>query len=135
MRFNHPDDIIALTPEWKGERFPDGRPKVPDHYLDAIRNMTLEELWKPIFLKGYENQFLAMKSLHPEFKENGELNCKLIGRAVTAAYGPKRPDYYEASMAQARPPTSGSLTRWWTGTSSSSTCTTKSIRGPLWAGT
>ncbi len=102
MRFNHPDDIIALTPEWKGERFPDGRPKVPDHYLDAIRNMTLEELWKPIFLKGYENQFLAMKSLHPEFKENGELNCKLIGRAVTAAYGPKRPDYYEASMAQAR---------------------------------
>ena len=102
MRFNHPDDIIALTPEWKGERFPDGRPKVPDHYLDAIRNMTLEELWKPIFLKGYENQFLAMKSLHPEFKENGGLNCKLIGRAVTAAYGPKRPDYYEASMAQAR---------------------------------
>ena len=64
--------------------------------------MTLEELWKPIFLKGYENQFLAMKSLHPEFKENGGLNCKLIGRAVTAAYGPKRPDYYEASMAQAR---------------------------------
>ena len=102
MRFNHPDDIIALTPEWKGERFPDGRPKVPDHYLDAIRSMTLEELWKPIFLKGYENQFLALKSLHPEFKENGELNCKLIGRAVTAAYGPKRPDYYEASMAQAR---------------------------------
>ena len=45
MRFNHPDDIIALTPEWKGERFPDGRPKVPDHYLDAIRSMTLEELW------------------------------------------------------------------------------------------
>ena len=102
MRFNHPDDIIALTPDWKGERFPNGRPKVPDHYLDAIRNMTLEELWKPIFLKGYENQFLAMKSLHPEFKENGGLNCKLIGRAVTAAYGPKRPDYYEASMAQAR---------------------------------
>ena len=102
MRFNHPDDIIALTPDWKGERFPNGRPKVPDHYLDAIRSMTLEELWKPIFLKGYENQFLALKSLHPEFKENGELNCKLIGRAVTAAYGPKRPDYYEASMAQAR---------------------------------
>ena len=30
MRFNNRDDIIALTPQWKGERFPDGRPKVPD---------------------------------------------------------------------------------------------------------
>ncbi len=101
MRFSHPEDIIALTPDWKGERTPDGRPKVPDSYLDALRNMTLEELWKPIFVKGYENQFLAMKSIHPEFKENGELNCKLIGRAVTAAYGPFRPDYYATSMAQA----------------------------------
>ncbi len=101
MRFNNPEDIIALTPEWKGERFPDGRPKVPDSYLDALRNMTLEELWKPIFVKGYENQFIAMKSIHPEFKENGDLNCKLIGRAVTAAYGPLRPDYHDASMAQA----------------------------------
>ena len=102
MRFNNPEDIIALTPEWTGERFPDGRPKVPDSYLDALRNMTLEELWKPIFIKGYENQFLAMKSVHPEFKESGELNCKLIGRAVTAAYGPFRPDYFAASCAQAK---------------------------------
>ncbi len=101
MKFNDREEIIALTPEWKGERFPDGRPKVPDSYLDALRKMTLEELWKPIFVKGYENQFLAMKSIHPEFKENGDLNCKLIGRAVTAAYGPYRPDYHETSMAQA----------------------------------
>ena len=101
MRFNNSEDIISLTPEWKGERFPDGRPKVPDKYLDALRGMTLEELWKPIFVQGYENQFLEMQSLHPEFKENGDLNCKLIGRAVTAAYGPTRPDYYAASMAQA----------------------------------
>ncbi len=101
MRFNNREDIIALTPEWTGERFPDGRPKVPDSYLDALRTMTLEELWKPIFVKGYENQFLAMKSIHPEFKENGDLNCKLVGRAVTAAYGPFRPDYHQASMDQA----------------------------------
>ncbi len=101
MKFNVREEIIALTPEWKGERFPDGRPKVPDSYLDALRKMTLEELWKPIFVKGYENQFLAMKSIHPEFKENGDLNCKLIGRAVTAAYGPFRPDYHDTSMAQA----------------------------------
>lgn len=97
MRFDNREDIIAITPEWTGERFPDGRPKVADKYLDALYNMTLEELWKPIFVQGYENQFVAMKSLHPEFKENGEVNCKLVGRAVTAVYAPTRPDYYKAS--------------------------------------
>lgn len=113
MRFNHPDDVIALTPEWKGERFADGRPKVPDKYLDAIRKMTLEELWKPIFLKGYANQFLAMDCLHPEFKDSGELNCKLIGRAVTAAYGPARPDYFDASNKQAAAEGRSGLANQW----------------------
>ena len=113
MRFNYPEDVIALTPEWKGERFEDGRPKVPDRYLDEIRKMTLEELWKPIFLKGYVNQFLAMDCLHPEFKENGDLNCKLIGRAVTAAYGPARPDYFEASNKQAASEGRSGLANQW----------------------
>ena len=61
-------------------------PRVPDSWLDALRKMTLEEVWKPIFVEGYENQFVAMQSLYPEFKANGDLNCKLIGRAVTASY-------------------------------------------------
>lgn len=101
MRFNHPDDVASLTPQWKGERFPDGRPKVADKYLDALYEMTLEELWKPIFVQGYENQFLAINSLHPEFKEDGTVNRKLVGRAVTAVYAPTRPDYHAASYAQA----------------------------------
>ena len=97
-QFNSREDIIALTPLWKGERFPDGRPKVPDRYLEALREMTLEELWKPIFVQGYENQFISMKSLYPEFESNGDLNHKLIGRAVTAVYAPTRPDYFQVMM-------------------------------------
>ena len=97
-QFNSREDIIALTPLWKGERFPDGRPKVPDRYLEALREMTLEELWKPIFVKGYENQFISMKSLYPEFDAKGDLNKKLIGRAVTAVYAPTRPDYFQVMM-------------------------------------
>ena len=85
-----------------GERLEDGRPKVADKYLDALYGMTLEELWKPIFVKGYESQFIAMKSLHPEFKEDGTVNRKLVGRAVTAMYAPVRPDYKEAMNAMAR---------------------------------
>lgn len=113
MYFNNPEDVIALTSQWKGERFPDGRPKVPDFYLDEIRKMTLEELWKPIFVQGYENQFLAMPSLHPEFKEDGSLNCKMIGRAVTAAYAPTRPDLaaYTRSLAD-RKGMSGTPNQW-----------------------
>ena len=29
MNFNVREEIIAMTPQWKGERLPDGRPHVP----------------------------------------------------------------------------------------------------------
>lgn len=77
MQFATREEIIQMTPLWKGERFEDGRPRVPDRYLDALYHMTLEELWKPIFLQGYEHQFVSIKPLHPEFKENGSVNRKL----------------------------------------------------------
>ena len=102
MLFMTREEMIAMTPLWKGERFEDGRPKVADRYLDALYDMTLEELWKPIFVKGYETQFIAIKPLHPEFKEDGTVNRKLVGRAVTAVYAPTRPDYFEASFAMAK---------------------------------
>ena len=57
MHFNVKEDIIQLTSKWTGERFPDGRPRVPDKYLEALKGMTLEEVWKPIFVLGYESQF------------------------------------------------------------------------------
>lgn len=89
MRYNVREEIIALTPEWKGERFPDGRPKVPDYYLEALRGMTLEEIWKPLFVKGYDNQFEGkLRRLHDDER-------KLIGRAVTSAFVPTRPDLHQ----------------------------------------
>lgn len=39
MRINDRQTIIELTPLWKGERFPDGRPKVPQKYLDEMLDM------------------------------------------------------------------------------------------------
>ena len=36
MHFNDREKIIELTPLWKGERLPDGRPKVEDKYLNAF---------------------------------------------------------------------------------------------------
>lgn len=94
IRFYDPETVIQLTPLWKGERFADGRPKVPDRVLEALKSMTLEEVWKPIFLKGYESQFEGnLKTLHNDGR-------KLIGRAVTCCYAPTRPDLFDVMMNQ-----------------------------------
>jgi hypothetical protein len=39
------EQLIEYTPDWKGERFADGRPKVPDTILDRMKSVTLEEAW------------------------------------------------------------------------------------------
>src|SRR5579883_1770050 len=39
------EDVIKYTPEWKGERFADGRPKVSEALLDRMKSVTLEEAW------------------------------------------------------------------------------------------
>lgn len=94
MRFNHYDDIVQLTSAWKGERMADGRPYVPDEYLERLKALTLEEVWKPIYVKGYDNQFEGrLKLLHQDGR-------KLVGRAVTASYCPMRPDLNDAVKAQ-----------------------------------
>jgi hypothetical protein len=35
------DEITEYTPEWQGERFRDGRPKVPDSILERMRPVTI----------------------------------------------------------------------------------------------
>ena len=52
-----PEDIKALTPEWTGERTPDGRPKVSDALLERLKKISMEEIWGFLQEKGYENQF------------------------------------------------------------------------------
>jgi 4-hydroxy-4-methyl-2-oxoglutarate aldolase len=52
-----PEYIKALTSEWKGERFPDGRPKVSDSILERLKNISIEEAWGVLRNKGFLNQF------------------------------------------------------------------------------
>src|ERR1700742_1168931 len=78
------EDVIKYTPDWTGERFPDGRPKVPDAILDRMKSVTLEEAWAVVenagFMHQYEDGWL---SIHPD--------KVLVGRALTAVWMPGPP--------------------------------------------
>ena len=52
-----PAQLIEYTPDWKGERFPDGRPKVADAILDRMKLVTLEEAWAVVTAAGFSHQF------------------------------------------------------------------------------
>jgi 4-hydroxy-4-methyl-2-oxoglutarate aldolase len=78
---------IDITREWKGDRFPDGRPKVPDEVLDRLKNTSAEEAWGTLRRFGYRLQFEGgWKTL------NVKPGQRLVGRAVTALFMPLRPD-------------------------------------------
>ena len=51
------EELLFLTPEWKGERFPDGRPKVPDAILKRMKLVTLEEAWAVLKGANYKHRF------------------------------------------------------------------------------
>jgi regulator of RNase E activity RraA len=79
------EDVIKYTPDWHGERFPDGRPKVPDDILDRMKTVTLEEAWAVLQQNGFMHQYEdGWLSIHP-----GKV---LVGRALTATWMPGRPD-------------------------------------------
>lgn len=90
-----PEYIKTLTAQWKGERFPDGRPKVPDIVLERLKNATLEQIWGYLGRKGYNNQveqdWLILKP--------GET---MTGRVVTAQFMPTRPDLDSLVRAQGK---------------------------------
>src|SRR5659263_340263 len=80
-----PEYIKALTSEWKGERFPDGRPKVSDAILERLKNISIEEAWGVLRNKGFQNQFESdWQIINP--------NEPMTGRVATAQYMPLRPD-------------------------------------------
>lgn len=82
------EELIFLTPEWKGERFPDGRPKVPDDILKRMKLVTLEEAWAACRGAGFNYQYEGnWMQIHPE--------GVLVGRALTATFFPGRPDIHK----------------------------------------
>ena len=79
------EQIIFLTPQWEGERFDDGRPKVADDILERMKEVAIEEAWGVLRNEGYHNQFEGgWEPLHDD--------VPVVGRALTVQYMPNRPD-------------------------------------------
>ncbi|SNY94505.1 RraA family protein [Flagellimonas pacifica] len=79
------EQMVFLTPQWTGERFEDGRPKVADDVLERMKNVTIEEAWGVLRNEGYHNQFESgWQPLHDD--------VPVVGRALTVQYMPNRPD-------------------------------------------
>src|SRR5919205_1099505 len=78
------EEMIFLTSEWKGERFADGRPKIPDNLLERAKHIGIDDAWSVLKNEGYLNQYEGnWKTVN---------DVLMTGRAVTAMYMPSRPD-------------------------------------------
>jgi regulator of RNase E activity RraA len=88
--FNSRERVAALTYLSPFQRLPDGRPRIPDDLLRRLALVTNEEAWGVLERgHGYHFQFEGgWVRLHP--------NQVLVGRALTAAFLPQRPDLDEA---------------------------------------
>ena len=88
-------EVIHDTPEWKGERFADGRPKVADNVLDRMKSVTLEEAWATLRSAGYEHQYEGgWADLFP-----GRI---MVGRALTSSWIPGRLDLQKVLEADGK---------------------------------
>jgi 4-hydroxy-4-methyl-2-oxoglutarate aldolase len=89
-----PEEVVLFTPEWQGERTPDGRPRVPDGILQRMRQVTITQAWSVLRGEGYHWQY-----------EGGWVSTQpgktLVGRAVTASYMPRREDLRKQVFARA----------------------------------
>ncbi|MCC7010035.1 MAG: dimethylmenaquinone methyltransferase [Acidobacteria bacterium] len=79
------EQMIEWSAQNPYERFPDGRPKVPDWLVERARGLSAEEVLAVLPGKNFRNQFAnGFQVLHP--------GRKLVGRAFTVQFMPVRPD-------------------------------------------
>lgn len=96
------EDLIKYTADSPYERFEDGRPKVPDRYIEALRNSSSEMVYGPLRRAGFPSQWVdGWQILQPD--------KKLVGRVFTAQFMPTRPDVNDVIEAEAN--TDGSNVR------------------------
>jgi 4-hydroxy-4-methyl-2-oxoglutarate aldolase len=92
-----PEQLIKYTVRNPYDRFPDGRPKVPDEMLTRLKALIAEEVQAVLPDKGFPNQFEprdGWKVLQPD--------QKMVGRVLTIQFMPTRGDIVEVDEADAK---------------------------------
>src|SRR3954470_8299441 len=84
------NELMFLTPEWKGERFPDGRPKVPDDIIQRMKSVSIEEAWATMGGSRFNYQIAE------DWPIKINPDSVLCGRAFTTTFMPYRPDMWKA---------------------------------------
>lgn len=88
-------DLIDYTAKSPFDRFPDGRPKIPDSMLERARGLSAEEVWSTLQEKHYNNQYAdGFQILHP--------GKTMVGRAFTVQFMPQRADVDDVAEAKAK---------------------------------
>ncbi|MFC1650508.1 RraA family protein [Candidatus Latescibacterota bacterium] len=86
------EELIEYTADNPYDRFPDGRPKIPDELIERARGLSSEEIRLG---KGFGNQFEdGFQILHP--------GKKMVGRAFTVQFMPTRSDVADVAEAKAK---------------------------------
>jgi regulator of RNase E activity RraA len=86
------EQLVAMTSEWEGPRFSDGRPQVADDILERMEHVTLEEAWATLRQEDYDTQYEGGHEFESGEWEILRPEAPIIGRALTATYMPARPD-------------------------------------------
>jgi 4-hydroxy-4-methyl-2-oxoglutarate aldolase len=88
-------DLIDYTSANPFDRFPDGRPKVPDNLLERARDLSAEDIWATLQEKGYNNQFAdGFIVLKP--------GKTMVGRVFTVQFMPVRADLQDIAEKKAK---------------------------------
>jgi len=89
-------ELIDYTQGQPFDRFPDGRPKVPDELLARARELSAEDVWATLQQhKDFSNQYAdGFQVLHP--------GKPMVGRAFTVQFMPLRADLDEVAKAKAK---------------------------------
>jgi len=89
-------EMIDYTAKNPFERFPDGRPKVPDAMIERARDLSSEEVWAGLEqVEGFKNQYAdGFQVLHP--------GKTMVGRAFTVQFMPLRADVDEVAKSKAK---------------------------------
>jgi 4-hydroxy-4-methyl-2-oxoglutarate aldolase len=88
-------ELTDYTAQAPFDRFPDGRPKIPDNLLQRARDLSAEDIWATMQQRGFNNQYAdGFQILHP--------GKTMVGRAFTVQFMPLRADVDEIAKAKAR---------------------------------